>query len=496
MFGKGITCIFAIDFGVKMNQNYKASNFIALALAGFFCIANVLFLVTTQPLYILKVVGISQDGKIGKIIGSLGVADELTAIIAAPLLGTLNDKITSSAYHVAGSRIIVLASFLCISLSFIGYSQNSSIIGMFIFRLFFALGVSGCMNMLPVMLHLLSFSDFRFQKLLFWREQDTQSENDRSVNSGKYSACVGAFTGLGALYGVYFFLPMPVIIDNFTSLSYKASLQLSYFIIGIFSMLTGLVLFKFIYNSVLGGQSDDESAEITLEHTSFIQLLKKGLVVSKQSKKIQMAHGCAFVARSSTVANTVFVPLVVFTYFRKMGLCDSGTPVDGAIQECQQAYFFSAMLIGIAQLIALLSSPFWAWLIDLTLRPVTVAAIFGSVGNLALCLLGLGSTPYDPRNVTCFLVVCLLGCSQYGYMLNALGLLSSFKSNPNIGSISGLNSLCGGVGILCVSLIGGLWSDYWIMGPFFVLAIFNLALLYASTKNYEDDMLSLPEQSD
>lgn len=78
-------------------------------------------------------------------------------------------------------------------------------------------------------------------------------------------------------------------------------------------------------------------------------------------------------------------------------------------------------------------------------------------------------------------MILLVGVSQMGIIMSSMSLLGGVVKDTrdliSIGSISGVYSLFGGVGILLLTLIGGEWSDRWILGPFMLLGIFNAVLL-------------------
>ena len=90
---------------------------------------------------------------------------------------------------------------------------------MFIFRSIFAIGVTGCMSMVTVILNELTISDFEF-----WRsnkqvtslhsfksrrrsddgndEQQQHTSPDTLKKNGKFAGLMGVCTGLGAIFSV------------------------------------------------------------------------------------------------------------------------------------------------------------------------------------------------------------------------------------------------------------------------------------------------------
>ncbi|KAK6455646.1 major facilitator superfamily domain-containing protein [Scheffersomyces xylosifermentans] len=490
----------------KTNINYTPLNLIAFNFGGFACIAIVVFLASTQPFYISEVIGITADDKIGSIIGTLGFTDELVSIASSAFVGTLTDKLNNLGFR--GSRLIQSSGFLVISLSLFGYGVLSKNIypDLLFFRSIFALGVTSCMSMVTVMLNELSNSDFHFKKFIFWKQLpnlielddvlETGNRNEDKKN-GKYAALIGISTGLGAIFSVSFFLSLPIkLMNRNTDWTLKDGLKASYLIVAVFAIIAFAFLFTFLYNGnkkvteeaegeVLLGSNVEDSEE----KLPYLSLLYKGIQISKVNQRVQLSYIGAFVARSTTVTTAVFIPLLVYNYYYKHGECKS---IDYPNKKnCSDGFIFSAILTGVAQTIALISSPLWGYLIDTErvgkFRTLMIAALIGVLGNYGICLIGTTRNGvYDPHTVACFVMVSLIGLSQIGIIITSMSVLSGLSHNTShMGSLSGLYSLSGGIGILIITKVGGIWSDYWILGPFFLLGTFNVVLLAASISYFQ-----------
>lgn len=451
------------------NVNYKFRHLASFNLTGFCCIAFVIFLTSSQPFYITQVLSIDSKN-LGKIIGALGVADELTCIISSPLIGSLSDKITHMNWMVNGTKFIVVSGFMFIWASFYLYGLVSyqNWLQLIIPRMLFAIGVTSCMSMVPVLLHQLIHSDFKFSHNLFWK---FRSENDDSNHissnkkkNGRYSAMIGISTGLGAIFSVSFFLTLPVKLLADLDISSLQSLKLSFVIIGLISLLVAIVIFFFLYNS--------NTIPTETTRPSYLQLLTIGFSRFRTESSVQLACLGGFVARSTSVLIAVFVPLFVYNFYHKSGKCDDS---DGSLSKdnCYDGYTFAAILTGVAQTISLISSPLWGWLIDKLGKSncLIMSSIIGLLGNWLICALNL----YDPRNAITFMLVALIGISQIGTIITSMSYIS--MENDSVGSISGVYNLCGGLGILILGQFGGPWSDSWILGPFFLLGMFHFILI-------------------
>lgn len=515
-----------------LNPNYKPRNLVALNVAGFMCISVVVFLLSSQPFFLSEVVGVAPE-KTGATVGLLGTLDELTSVAVLPFIGTLTDKLNGVAWrgkYPSGPRVLELCGFLLLALAMVGYGRLTWHVfpELWLWRAVFALAVTGIMNTVTVMLHEANNSDLDFTDFLFWRKKQTyaplgaeaelegvqsagiqsevgeeypaetergfgdEMEQDFQVapprkRHGKLAALLGVCTGLGAVFSLAVFLTMPVKLSHaFPSLSSKDSLRWLYTILGLYAVAAAVLVSFFAYDCV---RERRENHSEELPKGSYFQLLRDGIAALRHNRRVQLAYVAGFVSRSTTVGTAVFIPLMVYKFYFSEGKCGAGTFTQPLKNECYNGYVFSAIVTGVAQTVALVSSPVWGILVDLhrlgSLAALFVASVCGMIGTFGLCLLG-GKGVFDPRNAGTFVFVSFMGLSQIGTIISSMSLLSSVGATEGnndhrvIGSISGLSLLCGGAGILFITAVGGRWSDEWVFAPFFILGCFNAVLAAAS----------------
>jgi len=262
--------------------------------------------------------------------------------------------------------------------------------------------------------------------------------------------------------------------------------------------------------------------------------MKDSVRLGFSDSQIALGYLGGFVARASTVAISLFIPLFVNSFFMRNGFCQ-GSPNDPSPElkkECRQGYVLAAILTGVAQLVGLVCAPLFGYLSSSTTKfniPIIVATTFGIVGYLAFPQLaspevsdkdGRGGSP------AVIFLVALMGISQIGAIVCSLGsigrgvlkadivnvmgaanrdeeivteapdgendaapLLENGTATPEDtvsrvrlkGSIAGVYSWCGGAAILLLTKLGGYLFDAWSAGaPFYMMAIFNAMLLAAS----------------
>ncbi|KAI0834782.1 hypothetical protein F5Y06DRAFT_277885 [Hypoxylon sp. FL0890] len=381
---------------------------------------------------------------------------------------------------------------------------------------------------------------------------------------------VGLFTGCGALVALILFLPLPAQFSKKEGVTPAEAITDSFYVVGAVALFVAIFVFFGLrglkgeegkgWRMLLGlrkqqnapgshnypTEGSSSSIPTTRAHNGplpYHRLLVSSLRLGVTDPNIALGYLGGFVARASTVAISLFVPLYVNAFFIENGFC-RGSPNDPSPElkkECRAAYVLASILTGVAQLAALLCAPLFGYAsrksggVDI---PLVIAALLGVVGYLAFPRLqspeykdvnGRGGSP------AVFLVAVLIGISQIGAIVCSLGSLgrgvlsvdepvtftdeegngiphpngadgsanargsetdallgqeaginSGAKKEPASrvqlkGSIAGVYSWCGGAAILLLTKLGGYLFDVTSHGaPFYMMAIFNGALLLAS----------------
>ncbi|KAF8452973.1 hypothetical protein BGX38DRAFT_1180004 [Terfezia claveryi] len=242
-------------------------------------------------------------------------------------------------------------------------------------------------------------------------------------------------------------------------------------------------------------------------------------------RTIGISYIGGFIARASSVGLSLFIPLFVNHYFITHGLCSPRTNPSDNEEQCRRAYIVAAILTGVSQLVGLISAPLIGYLSSSAsstqpatspLRVLSITSLLGTIG-----FIGFGFLDTPDVGFLSLISSALLGVGQIGAVVGSLGLLgrgqgeefdtdfepdsqdvladavssdedddgdlesprhrgnirspSSSSSNPGElkGTIAGVYSLCGGMGILFLTKGGGLLFDKWSPGaPFWVLGSF------------------------
>ncbi|RGP67778.1 mfs transporter [Fusarium longipes] len=534
-----------------------------------FSISFLVFLNSSVSFVITDLIG--QKEGVGDVVGTLGFVDELVALVACPGWGLVSDRL--------GVRWVAVIGYAVIGLSLVLFVQATNVYPQLLLaRVLFAVGASAAATMVTAILPSLTDdsnseedeararikalqnatarSSIAFSvesEATITQERYTQSVSERSMSDSaenaagrpsKLAGFVGLFTGCGALVALTLFLPLPAKFGEDEDTTPAEAVSYSFYVVAVVALAVSLFVAIGLRNikgeenkgfRVLFGLKDENDSASRSDGNGrpqrklapYLNLIKDSVFLGFVDSRIGLGYVGGFVARASSVAISLFIPLFVNTYCISNGFC-KGSPHDSSPElkeECKAAYILSSILTGVAQFMGLICAPVFGYLASRTGRinyPIVVSTVFGIVGYTILPQLsspeiknvdGRGGSPWI------FLVVSLLGISQIGAIVCSLGSLgrgvlavelprtarpesllqpedyeaANDESRPLIsittdkesvsrirlkGSIAGVYSLYGGFAILLLTKLGGYLFDTLSNGaPFYMMAIFNAVLL-------------------
>jgi hypothetical protein len=348
-------------------------------------------------------------------------------------------------------------------------------------------------------------------------------------------------TGCGALVALLLFLPLPTRFQD-GGASRSQSVADSFYVVGAVALIVSVGCLFGLRNlsgehgkglkRLFGTKPSSDRNNILIEPAlpSYPKLFRTAILLGFQDINIGLGYVGGFVARASSVAISLFIPLYVNAYFISSGLCpedptESTQDPSTIKRNCQRAYIVASILTGVSQLIALLCAPLFGYLSSIytkTNLPLLLASASGVAGYAAFGRLKSPDPKSEDGSFGVFFIVALLGISQIGAIVCSLSLLakgieteapstndyfSVSTSDPQTctpgheastpllpshlrhiadgsstraalkGSIAGIYSLGGGAGILLLTKVGGLMFDKVDVGsPFFLMAGFNAVL--------------------
>ena len=369
---------------------------------------------------------------------------------------------------------------------------------------------------------------------------DSEDAETFRSSTSKIAGFAGMLTGCGALIALGVFLPLPAVFEK-NGASAEMAWQSTYYVVALIAgLISGLCFIGFRNLSSGTAINRATNGNITAQDSNVADLLRRlrtAFILGFQNSNIGLGYLGGLVARASSVAISLFIPLLVNAMFLESGLChEDQIDRPGGLPDlkvaCPRAYKLSAALTGVSQVVALLAAPGFGYLSakkNFRNLPILVAATSGMIG------FPLFATQFDPddqqksKRALAFISVCFIGVSQIGAIVCSLGGLSaavlqekstesraidSDRSAPNEqsdhdvplinnsehsallpraaavdlqsnaslkGSIAGMYSLYGGAGILFLTKTGGsMFDDLSPGAPFYIMAVFNAILLFAT----------------
>lgn len=322
------------------------------------------------------------------------------------------------------------------------------------------------------------------------------------TRNGTGAALVGLCSGIGACFAVFVLLSLPLSLDKNHDNPAKA-LKTTYYIVGGIALFVAGMLFLGLHRDRTKSirywffsnisEFDKAALDISVEQAelSYFALLKKGFLIAFQEPQIALAYAGGFVARSTTVATVMFIPLVINVYFHREGNCEGNLndPQSELKYSCPKAYLISVIVTGISQTASLVFAPVWGVFVNQFGRKMTLL-VSGLVGFIGFLGFGLLEKPVD--SVSVYVYGGLMGVAQIGTIISSMSLCTDRKRDAS-GAIAGVYSFCGGIGILLLSKLGGWLSDQWPGAPFLILASFYLVLILITLSQMTDSISSLLE---
>ena len=272
---------------------------------------------------------------------------------------------------------------------------------------------------------------------------------------------VGFFTGCGALVALAFFLPLPAKFSDHAGVTPGQAIQYSFYVVaGVAACVAVFASWGLRgirgeegkgWRALFGKSVAFKHVTVSLQsRTPYLHLLRDSVRLAFYDSNIALGYLGGFVARASTVAISLFIPLYINTYFIRAGYCH-GSPTDPSPdlkRECRTAYVLASILTGVAQLIALMCAPLFGYISSNhgtpgSLRrynwPVIVAAASGVIGYSIFPSLDspeFRNTEGRQGSPFIFVVMALVGISQIGAIVCSLGSLGKGILSADVSTTS------------------------------------------------------------
>ena len=383
------------------------------------------YLMSLTP-YILKVnLGIPEEQH-GRVIGNLQFLQEIVVIFSISWWGAMSDRF--------GRRAVYIAGFLLMTAAYGIYAFATSLPQLFAFRVVFALAIASTTTNLSAIL----------------------ADYPQDQSRGKMTGMAFMLNGLGAAAFFGGLNQLPRIYQS-QGLDELWSGRYAYLTVAAIAFIGAVVM-----TGLRPGRPDGVEPK-----TPILQLIEEGLRAAR-TKRIAVAYAAAFAARADMAIVTLFMILWVVQAGSAAGL----TPGEAQAKAGIYVAVYSLAALGWAPVIGIIADRINR--LTLTL----VAFILAAIGYGAL---GLSSDVLTFGSIAPALIMAGIGQSSAAMSITVL--LAEVCPPKIRGSVFGVQSFFGALGILAISWGGGQLFD--LVGPpapFIAIAVANaLVFVYALT---------------
>ena len=383
--------------------------------AAFVSIGLFTFFSALTP-YVLQVNLALPQALHGRVSGNLQFWQEIVLLATIGLWGALSDRV--------GRRAVYVLGFCVLTAGYALYAFATSVPQLIAYRLVLSLGIAAAAAMLTTII------------------ADYPDESSRGTLTG-----IAFFlNGVGAVVFSLGLMKLPLVFEG-TGIDHLWSGRYAFLTAALIALIAALVML-----GLKPGRPDASAPR-----TPLLRLLMDGLEAARQPR-IALCYGSAFAARADMAIITLFITLWV---------AQSGTAAGATAPEATAK---AGMILGIPLGTALLWSAVFGVIADRVNR-VTVLNLGFFLAVLGYGWVGLVDNPAAPEAIP---ALVLLGIGQSSTVLASTLLLGQEAPRHLRGSVFGLQSFFGGLGILAISAGGGwLFDAIGPAAPFGAMAVAN-----------------------
>jgi MFS family permease len=327
-----------------------------------------------------------------------------------------------------GRRPMYVAAFVVVALGYALYAFATTVPTLLAYRLVIGFGIAGAAAMLSTI------------------TADYPEESSR----GKLTGIAFFLNGLGS---VVFFLgltKLPMLFEH-NGVDQLWAGRYAFLAVAGIALCGGLVML-----GLRPGRPDVHAAR-----TPLLKLLGEGMAAAR-APRIALCYGSAFAARADMAIITIFITLWVVQFGATAGM------------SAPLATAKAGMVVSIIQSASLIWTPIFGFICDrfdrvsmLIVSFLLAASGYGWIGMIE-----------DPTATSSIPALVCLGVGQGSAILGSTLLMGKEAPVQIRGSVFGLQSFCGGLGILAISAGGGrLFDNVGPHAPFVAMGIANAVIL-------------------
>ncbi len=407
--------------GLWLNQGVHRRNVVTFYLSCYAAIMMATFVPQTQPFLLQEVLQMDTSRQ-GVVSGNLNFWGEIVIILTVGLWGSLSDRIERRYVTAMGFALIACGVFM--------YGFARDVTDLLIARVIYAAGIAAVSTMLITLM------------------ADYVSNPSR----GKATGFLGVMNGLGAMTAAVFLLKLPAMFKAGGMDAEEAAFATYACMAGV-TLTVAIAMFL----GLRKGREQHSEAKVPM-----LQQLREGVSEGRRPV-ISLAYAASFVARGNLAVVGTFFTLWASIY---------GTTVLGMTSA--EALAKGGGILAISYAASLVSAPVFGIMSD-RINRISALAITLFIGAV-----GYTSTYWitDPFSVSAIICLIIIGMAEVGCIITSGVLIAEQAPDRLRGSVVGVFTLTGAVGILIASVAGGYLFDHWIQsGPFVFFGLIAAAVL-------------------
>ena len=408
---------------IELAPGIARFNAITYFYACFICIGVLAGMNFIQGYILTEMLSVPRSNQ-GTISGNLAFTQEIIAILLVAMFGMLSDRI--------GRRPVMVFGTLVVAIGFALYPFATSLTELFIYRAVFATGAAALSSVLAIIVN------------------DYPQERSR----GKLISVHSVLNALGVAVFATLLGRLPTVFTN-NGYDPVTSGQYTMLLVAGLTFVSGLIFLR----GLKGGTPEKHSNK-----PSVGELVKVG-IESAKNPRIALAFGATLLARADVSVNGIFISLWAITSGAALGL-SAGEAIKRVV-----------VVIVITNLLSIVWAFVFGSIID-RINRVTAMVIAMSLGTVAYGSIYFVDSPLNYSNLPFFI---LISASAIGTVISTSSLIGQEAPMRQRGTVIGVSTFFGAVGILAATKFGGqLFDVMGPRGPFLLIAAAHATLLLAA----------------
>ena len=407
--------------GIALQTEVFRSHMLTFYLACYAAIMLATFVPQTQPFLLDEVLQLEYSRQ-GVVSGNLNFWGEIVIILTVGLWGSLSDRI--------GRRAVTSMGFLLIAAGVCMYGFARDLSGLLLARVVYSAGIAAVSTMLITLM----------------------ADYVSNASRGKATGLLGIMNGLGAMTAALFLLKLPSMFKD-GGMDAEGAAYATYGTMALVTLLIGAAMF---FGLRRGRQGEHE------DKPPMLRQLREGIAEARRPV-IALAYAASFVARGNLAVVGTFFTLWASIYgTQELGMSSAEAVAKGG------------GVLAISYVASLLSAPVFGIMADRINRisALAVTLLIGAVGYGGTYLL---HDPFSGATIACLI---LIGMAEVGCIITSGVLIAEQAPDRLRGSVVGVFTLTGAVGILVASVVGGYLFDHWLKtGPFVFFGMISALVL-------------------